>query len=42
VRLYQFYHSVKVKVILRLAIYRQSVCLGVKPLETHDQRFFPN
>jgi hypothetical protein len=21
-------------------VYRQSVCLGVKPLETHDQRFY--
>jgi hypothetical protein len=30
----------KVKVTLRLAVYRQSVCLGVKPLETHDQTFF--
>jgi hypothetical protein len=34
--------SVKVKVIVTLwrAVYRQSVCLGVKPLETHNQRFF--
>jgi hypothetical protein len=31
---------VKVKVTLRLAAYRQSVRLGVKPLETHDQTFF--
>jgi hypothetical protein len=30
----------KVKVILHLAVYRQSFCLGVKPLETHDQIFF--
>jgi hypothetical protein len=30
----------KVKVTFRLAVYRQSVRLGVKPLETHDQRFF--
>jgi hypothetical protein len=29
-----------VRVTLRLAVYRQSVHLGVKPLETHDQRFF--
>jgi hypothetical protein len=29
-----------VKVTLQLAVYRQSVCLGIKPLETHDQRFF--
>jgi hypothetical protein len=27
--------QVKVKVTLRLAVYRQSVCLGVKPLETN-------
>jgi hypothetical protein len=33
--------KVKVKVTLRLVVYRQSVCLGVEPLETHDQRFFP-
>jgi hypothetical protein len=32
--------KVKVKVTLRLAVYRQSVHLGVKPLETHDQTFF--
>jgi hypothetical protein len=32
--------KVKVKVTLRLAVYRQSVRLGVKPRETHDQRFF--
>jgi hypothetical protein len=31
----------KVKVALRLAVYRQSVRLKVKPLEIHDQRFFP-
>jgi hypothetical protein len=30
----------KVKVMLRLAVYRQSVRLGAKPLETHSQRFF--
>jgi hypothetical protein len=28
---------VRVKVTLLLAVYRQSVCLGDKPLETHDQ-----
>jgi hypothetical protein len=33
---------VKVKVTLRLAVYRRSGRLGVKPLETHDQRFFFN
>jgi hypothetical protein len=33
--------QVKVKVTLRLAVYRQSVHLGVKPLETYDQIFFP-
>jgi hypothetical protein len=32
--------QVKVKVTLRLAVYRQSFRLGVKPLETRDQRFF--
>jgi hypothetical protein len=32
--------EVKVEVTLRLAIYHQSVRLGVKPLETHDHRFF--
>jgi hypothetical protein len=33
-------NSFKVKVILRLAVYRQSVRLRFKPLETHDQRYF--
>jgi hypothetical protein len=32
--------KVKVKVTLRLAVYGQSVRLGVKPLETHDQTIF--
>jgi hypothetical protein len=32
--------KVKVEVTLRLAVYRQSVRLGVKPLETHGQTFF--
>jgi hypothetical protein len=32
--------KVKVKVTLRLAVYRQSVLLGVKLLETHDHKFF--
>jgi hypothetical protein len=32
--------QVKVKVTLRLAVYRQSVHLGLKPFEPHDQRFF--
>jgi hypothetical protein len=31
---------IKVRVTLRLAVYRQSVRLGVRPLQTHDQRFF--
>jgi hypothetical protein len=31
---------VRVRVTLRLAVYSQSVRLGVKPLETHDQSFF--
>jgi hypothetical protein len=30
----------KVKVTLRLTVYRQSVRLGDKPLETHDQIYF--
>jgi hypothetical protein len=30
----------KVKVTLRLAVYRQSVRLDVRPLEAHDQRLF--
>jgi hypothetical protein len=32
--------QVKVKVTLRLAVYRQSLRLGVKPFGTHDQIFF--
>jgi hypothetical protein len=32
--------SVKVRVTLRLAVYHQSVRLGGKPLETHDQIFY--
>jgi hypothetical protein len=32
--------KVKVKVTLQLEVYRQSVRLGVKPLETYDQTFF--
>jgi hypothetical protein len=31
---------IKVKVTLRLVVYRQSVWFGAKPLEAHDQRFF--
>jgi hypothetical protein len=31
---------VKVKVTLRLAVYRQTISPGVKLLETHDQRLF--
>jgi hypothetical protein len=31
----------EVRVTLRRAVYRQSVRLGAKPLETHDQVFFP-
>jgi hypothetical protein len=30
---------VTVRVTLCLAVYRQSVRLGAKPLETHDQNF---
>jgi hypothetical protein len=32
---------VRVRVTLWLAVYPQSVRLGVRPLETHDQRFSP-
>jgi hypothetical protein len=32
--------KIKVRATLRLAVYRQSVRIGVKPLETHDQRPF--
>jgi hypothetical protein len=38
--LYDWQVKAKVRVTLRLAVYRQSVRLGVKPLETHDQRLF--
>jgi hypothetical protein len=31
---------VRLRVTLRLAVYRQSVCLGAKPLETHCQNYF--
>jgi hypothetical protein len=31
----------KVRVTLRLAVYRQSVHLGARSLEAHNQRFFP-
>jgi hypothetical protein len=33
--------TTNVRVTLRLAVYSQSVRLGDKPLETHDQQFFP-
>jgi hypothetical protein len=32
--------KVKVRITLRMAVYLQSVRLGVKPLETHGQKFF--
>jgi hypothetical protein len=32
--------EVGIKVTLRPAVYHQSVRLGAKPLEVHDQRFF--
>jgi hypothetical protein len=32
--------SFSVRVILRMAVYRQSVRLGAKPLEAREQRFF--
>jgi hypothetical protein len=31
----------EIRVTLRLAVYRQTVRLGAKPLETHGQNFFP-
>jgi hypothetical protein len=38
-----FYSSFhRVRVILRLAVYRQSVHLGAEPLETHGQNSFFN
>jgi hypothetical protein len=30
----------RASVTLRLAVYRQSVCLGDKPIDTYDQKFF--
>jgi hypothetical protein len=30
----------RVRVTLRLAVYRQSVCLGAKPLQAQDQTLF--
>jgi hypothetical protein len=34
-----YWDNVRVRVTLRLAVYRQSVRLGAKPLEDHDQIF---
>jgi hypothetical protein len=34
------FYQMGVRDKLRLAIYRQSVCLGAKAFEAHDQRFF--
>jgi hypothetical protein len=34
--------KVKVKVTLRLAVYRQLVRLGARPPETHDRKLFSN
>jgi hypothetical protein len=34
-----FKTTVRFKVTLRLAVYRQSISLGAKPLQTHDQYF---
>jgi hypothetical protein len=31
---------VRVRFTLRLTVYRQSICFGAKPLETHDQNLF--
>jgi hypothetical protein len=35
-----FWLRVRVRVTLRLAVYRLSVRLDEKPLETHDQSFY--
>jgi hypothetical protein len=32
--------AAELQLTLGLAVYRQSVCLGDKPLETQDQQFF--
>jgi hypothetical protein len=32
--------TVRVRVTLRLAVYRQSLRLGAEPLETHNQQFY--
>jgi hypothetical protein len=37
---YQVKVKIKVRVTSRLAVYRHSVRLGIKPLENHDQRYF--
>jgi hypothetical protein len=37
----EFRVRVRVRVTLRLAVYRQSVRLGTEPLETNGQNFFP-
>jgi hypothetical protein len=40
-RVIQLLHTEnRVRITLRLAVYRQSVRLGDKPLETHDQNFY--
>jgi hypothetical protein len=39
-RVFKHLKIVKVKVTLRLAVYRKSVRLGAKPIEDHDQSFF--
>jgi hypothetical protein len=36
----EHYKTVRIKVTLRFAVYRQSVRLGAEPLETHGQNFF--
>jgi hypothetical protein len=38
----KFVIRVRVRVTLRLAVYRQLLRLGEKTLETHDQYFFSN
>jgi hypothetical protein len=38
--IYILRYRVRARVTLRMASYRQSVRLGAKPLEFHNQRFF--
>jgi hypothetical protein len=40
IEMYTQQWTVRVKITLLLAAHRQSVRLGAKPLETHDQQIF--